>query len=123
MRDPLISMALLATLNGPGLPTVVLNISERFQFCVDAGAAAAIQFFDELTSIGLHDHIAESMHLFLCASPSTTDADPNRCSVPGLPQQYADAFAAGYLGRIQQQLRVFHKAGDHSAAARSMVTH
>lgn len=111
MRKPIDKKALLVALGGPDLPPVVLNIPERFQFCVDAGAAAALGFFDELTVVGLHDHIALSMHMFMCAMRSTTDRVAGGPMTPIAKQECTDAFAAGYLGRIQQELRLFRCAG------------
>lgn len=98
--------ALLENIAGVDHPPVALNIAARYQFCVDAGVAAAVGFFDNLTETGLHDHIAASMHSFLSVVrvPHAGGAD-----APALPHQScADAFAAGYLGRIQQELRLFH---------------
>lgn len=117
MSDSLKNPALLANLCGPSLAPVALNISGKYQFCVDAGASAALGFFDDLTAVGLHDHIAVSMHVFQrsvraasIASETLSGAAMQACS---------DAFAAGYLGRIQQELRLFHgedcRTGQHDA--------
>lgn len=106
MRDLFEQAALLVNLAGAGLPPVALNISAQYQFCVDAGVVAAEGFFDGLADIGLHDHIALSMHVFMRSVRSGTAfaGDVAPVTVPGC----TDAFAAGYLGRIQQELRLFH---------------
>lgn len=77
----------------------------QYQFCIDAGVNAAEGFFDDLTAMGLHDHIAFSMHAFM----GVAHAAAASCNMPPLTSQgCTDAFAAGYLGRIQQELRLFH---------------
>lgn len=108
MRKVIERPATLVNLGGPSLPPVVLNISMRFQFCVDAGAAAAVGFFDAHTSVGLHDHIAMSMHLFMSSMRTTADRLASVPMSPGVTQECTDAFAAGYLGRVHQELRLFH---------------
>jgi hypothetical protein len=98
--------ALLVNLAGAHMPPVALSVSSKYQFCVDAGVLAATAFFDDLAAVGLHDHIACAMQVF-ASSPSmgwvATNARP-----PSQMQACIDAFAAGYLGRVQQELRLFH---------------
>lgn len=108
--------ALLANIAGPHLPPVALNISSQYQFCVDAGASAAMGFFDDLAAVGLHDHIAYAMHVFTSSVAAGMAATGDYA--PAKMQACADAFAAGYLGRIQQELRMFHgeDAGRNTAA-------
>lgn len=108
MRKGIERPATLVNLGGPALPPVVLNISKRFQFCVDAGAAAAVGFFEAHTAVGLHDHIAMSMHLFMSSMQTTADRVASVPLSPGVTQECTDAFAAGYLGRVHQELRLFH---------------
>jgi hypothetical protein len=112
MRKGIERPATLVNLGGPALPPVVLNISQRFQFCVDAGAIAAVGFFDCLTVVGLHDHIALSMHLFMRSVRSTADNLGEMPPTPKAAQDCTDAFAAGYLGRIQQELRLIRRASE-----------
>lgn len=114
MRNVPAQPALLINLGGPDLPPVVLNISDRLQFCVDAGASAAVSFFDDLTAVGLHDHIALSMHAFM--QPARAYLVANEYLSPSTLQACTDAFAAGYLGRIQQELRLFR--GEARCASR-----
>ena len=98
--------ALLANLGGAHLPPVALSISSRYQVCVDAGVSAATAFFDDLAVVGLHDHIACAIEVFTASvragMAATGDSSPQRL------QAFIDAFAAGYLGRIHQELRLFH---------------
>lgn len=101
--------ALLANIAGAHLPPVALDISAQYQFCVDAGASAAVGFFDDLAAVGLHDHIALSMRAFSSSVGAGMAATGNYA--PAKMQACTDAFAAGYLGRIQQELRVFHGEG------------
>ena len=118
MRDSFEQAALRANLAGAGLPPVALNISVQYQFCVNAGVAAAEGFFDGLADIGLHDHIALSMHVFMRSvrAGAALAGDVAPVTVQGC----TDAFAAGYLGRIQQELRLFQEegccTGQHDAA-------
>ena len=98
--------AFLVNLAGAHLPPVALSVPAQYQFCVDAGALAAVCFFDDLASAGLHDHIACSMQVFT-ASAGMGEGATNARS-PAARQACIDAFAAGYLGRVQQQLRLFH---------------
>lgn len=108
--------AFLTNLAGAHLPPVALSVSSQYQFCVDAGAAAAVGFFDDLAAAGLHDHIACSMHIFTSSVQQGVGALEVR--FPGTLQACTDAFAAGYLGRIQQELRLFHgeRSGRNQAA-------
>lgn len=105
MTNPTEKCAVLLTAGEEGLPVIALAVPVEFQFCVDAGAAAAYRFFDDRTTVGLHDHIAVSMQAFM-HSIRTTHA-PCAQLIPGAVEWngYTDAFAAGYLGRIQQELR------------------
>lgn len=102
MKQP----AFLTNLAGAYLPPVVLSVSSQYQFCVDAGALAAVCFFDDLNGVGLHDHIACSMEIFTSTVQQSVVA--LEAHFPGTLEACTDAFAAGYLGRIQQELRLFH---------------
>lgn len=109
MRNQSQQQASLVNLAGPHLPRVVLSVSSRYQFCVDAGALAATAFFDDSAVVGLHDHIACSMEVFaasVCVGMTATDGNASASM-----QAFIDAFAAGYLGRVQQELRLFHGEG------------
>lgn len=109
MFKPSQQPALLPNLAGPHLPPVALTVPAQYQCCVDAGAAAAVGFFDDMAACGLHDHIACAMHAFTstvrAGMAATGDASAGRM------QACIDAFAAGYLGRIQQELRLFRGDG------------
>ncbi|MET3134767.1 hypothetical protein AAKU55_005069 [Oxalobacteraceae bacterium GrIS 1.11] len=116
MRDFLQPPALLVNLAGSNFPPVALSVPAKYQFCVDAGVSAAVGFFDDLAVVGLHDHIACSMHVFTSSMrdgmAATGDLSPAKM------QDCIDAFAAGYLGRVQQELRLFHgeRVGRNQAA-------
>jgi hypothetical protein len=83
-----------------------LSVAAQHQFFIDAGAAAAEGFFDDLAVVGLHDHIALSMQIF--TSSVRVGMPAMRDDSSATMQSCVDAFAAGYLGRIQQELRLFH---------------
>lgn len=106
MLNQLHTSALLENIAGVNLPPLDLGISSQFQFCVDAGASAAGAFFGNLSDFNLHDHIAYALQSFTASvgvgmtACGTYDATKVQACI--------DAFAAGYLGRIQQELRLFH---------------
>lgn len=102
--------ALLENLGGTHLPPLALNVSAELQFCVDAGASAAACFFDDMTAVGLHDHIAVSMQGFLLTLESAIANNSTTSSLwlSERKQRCIDAFGAGYLGRIHQELRLIH---------------
>lgn len=106
MRNRISQPALLENLGGSHMPPVALSVAAQYQFCVDAGVAAAVGFFDDLTAMGLHDHIAMSLHAFMRAARAGLVVPDDFSSLSA--QGCTDAFAAGYLGRIQQELRLFH---------------
>ena len=110
MNRFLMGGAVLTNLAGSHMPPVLLSVSAQYQQCVNAGASAARSFFDDMTTVGLHDHIACSMQLYF-ASLAASSANPTEQKSAQL-QQCVDAFAAGYLGRIQQELRLFHGESD-----------
>lgn len=103
--------ALLPNLDDSPLSPEALSVPRELQFCVDAGVSAAACFFDAMTAVGLHDHIAESMQAF---TRSIDDVIAHEAALAGHwlirhKQRCVDAFGAGYLGRIQQELRLFHR--------------
>lgn len=116
MRDINQQPALLTNLGGAHLPPVALNVSATYQFCVDAGMVSAEEFFDDLTAVGLHDHIALSMHAFMRSVRSHITGAGEQITLTD--QGCTDAFAAGYLGRIQQELRYFRDGGTDGRAWR-----
>lgn len=107
MTDTTCKAAVLPHLSGIQLPALSLSVSAQFQFCVDAGAASAVCFFDDMTSVGLHDHVALSMHAFVASFDAGAPIDVFGQLLRTSRQACIDAFAAGYLGRIQQELRLF----------------
>ena len=116
MTNPTKKCAVLLTPGGEVLPVIALNVPVELQFCVDAGAAAAYRFFDDRTTVGLHDHIAASMQAFM-HSMRLTQAPCVRLAPEAVGWQgYTDAFAAGYLGRIQQELRCIRSRAQGGAA-------
>jgi len=91
------------------LPSMVIDVPAELQFCVDAGACAAAYFCADITKVGLHDHIAVSMHAFMLSLESSiVAASPkNGQWLCERKQHCIDAFGAGYLGLVQQELRLF----------------
>jgi len=103
------SSATLPHIAGTNFPPLELDISSKFQFCVNAGAAAAAGFFDNLSDLSLHNHIAYSLKSFMASIGAGLAATGKH--EPFTMQSCTDSFAAGYLGRIQQELRLFHGDG------------
>lgn len=115
MRETNAKAAVLPNAPGTEPPALPLAVAARFQFCVDAGAASAVCFFDDMTTVGLHDHVALSMHAFMASLEGGPSASPMGELLRANREACVDAFAAGYLGRIQQELRLF-KPGRVDAA-------
>lgn len=118
MRDSHSFNALLPNLRDSHLPPEALSVPGELQFCVDAGVSSAACFFDAITAVGLHDHIAVSMQAFLrsldCAIAH--EAGSNQQWLVERKQRCVDAFGAGYLGRIHQELRLFHSSATEASA-------
>lgn len=95
--------AFLPDLNG--VPSsIALAINARYQFAVTCGAQSATAFFEEDQAISLHAHLPASLAFF---------TEQARLGAAALGLDYidyikpcTDAFVAGYLGRIQQELRI-----------------
>jgi hypothetical protein len=86
------------------LPHVALPIDARYQTAVTCGAIAASAFFLEHESVTLHVHLPASLHYFLQQTRLAASAlgiESGQTS-----QSLSDAFVAGYLGKIQQELRI-----------------
>lgn len=103
MHKPNFQQATLPHPSGAHLPHVTLSIDARYQFAVTCGAQAAMVFFEEDQAITLHAHLPASLAYFLTRSrlfAAALGADFSDSA-----KACADAFVAGYLGRIQQELR------------------
>lgn len=98
--------AVLPNLTGANLPPLDLGVSSQFQFCVDAGASAAAASFGNLSDFNLHDHIAFALQSFAASVGAGLAAAGDLDQIK--MRSCTDAFVAGYLGRIQQDLRLFH---------------
>ena len=104
------SVAQLENLGGAHLRPVALSVSDEFQCCVDAGAAAAACFLVvDAEFIGLQDHSALAVRRFKTALERSIVAGAGihgparrRAIMPRLLACVA-AFEAGYLARIQQE--------------------
>lgn len=103
MNTQLNQHAFLPDFNGAP-SSIVLTIDARYQFAVTCGAQSATAFFDEDHAISLHAHLPASLAFF---------TEQARLGAAALGLQYSDyakacsdAFVAGYLGRIQQELRI-----------------
>lgn len=102
MHNQLHTSALLENIAGAKLPPLAVDIPAQFQFCVNAGAAAASNFLADSSAVLMHDHIALAPRSFAgsvgAGMAATGDYDPEKMI------DCRDAFTAGYLGRLQQAL-------------------
>lgn len=89
--------------NGAHFPETILTIEARYQFAVTCGAESATAFFSEHSEITLHRHLPVSLDYFL--SQARQGATALGVDWQGVDKLVTDAFLAGYLGRIQQELR------------------
>lgn len=88
-----------------GAPSkIILPIDARFQFAVNCGAESATVFFYEHPEITLHAHLPVSLEYFL--QQARRGAAALGVDWEGRDREITDAFLAGYLGRIQQELRI-----------------
>lgn len=110
--------AYLPHINDKHFPEVILPIDARFQFAVTCGAQSASAFFEEDDAISLHAHLPASLAFF---------TEQARLGAAALGLQYSDyakacsdAFVAGYLGYIQQELRVMRPCKQSAPHASAM---
>lgn len=96
--------ATLPSIVGRHFPPDVLTISADFQFCVDAGVRSAAYFFKEPNIRSLQDLMAASVRAFINKLKQLLAEQGD--SRPFNQQYFIDAFVAGYLGRIQQELEI-----------------
>jgi len=104
MRTHLNQTAYLPNPVGANLPHVSLSIDARFQFAVTCGAESATAFFYEHPEITLHAHLPVSLGYFI--QQAKQGAVALGVDWQGRDKEITDAFLAGYLGRIQQELRI-----------------
>nr|WP_315467282.1 hypothetical protein [uncultured Undibacterium sp.] len=103
MNTQLNQHAFLPDFNGAP-SSISLTINARYQFAVTCGAQSASAFFEEDDAVSLHAHLPASLAFF---------TEQARLGAAALGLDYSDyikpctdAFVAGYLGRIQQELRL-----------------
>jgi hypothetical protein len=89
--------------NGAHFPETILTIEARYQFAVTCGAQSATAFLNEHPEITLHTHLPVSLDYFL--NQARQGAMALGVDLQGVDKLVTDAFLAGYLGRIQQELR------------------
>lgn len=115
MPKSLSPRALLRATGEPHLPVLELEVSDQFQFCVDAGVNSAAELLAHLPRVALHDHVSLSLSAFResveigMAASGAPDARLLRACV--------DAFTAGYLGHLQRYLMQAQGVNGPSASA------
>lgn len=96
------AFAYLPHLAGGHLPPLELATSAHYQPYVTAGAAAACDFLANITCVRLQSHMAKA---FLAVSALLENDVTSFGMMPGASSHHcADAYLAGYLGRLQQEL-------------------
>jgi hypothetical protein len=115
MHKPAYQHATLQHLAGAHLPHVELAIDARYQFAVNCGAQSAVVFFEEDQAISLHAHLPASLAYFL--QESRRGALALGVDFSETAKECQHAFVAGYLGRIQQELRIMRPSQQHAASA------
>ncbi|MFZ6850076.1 hypothetical protein [Undibacterium sp. RuRC25W] len=95
---------------GKQFPPTELNIDAFYQGAVNCGIRAAQAFFNEDEAINLHAHLPACLHHYLnVLRESCAALKPSESVWLQHEQASRDAFCAGYLGRIQQELRIMHR--------------
>lgn len=104
--------AYLPPLNDKFSTEISLPIDARYQFAVTCGAQSASAFLEEDDAISLHAHLPAYLAFF---------TEQARLGAAALGLQYGDyakactdAFVAGYLGCIQQELRQMRPPSSHA---------
>jgi hypothetical protein len=105
-------IATLPNLSGANLPPVALSIDARYQFAVNCGAQSAMVFFEEDQAITLHAHLPASLAYFM--RQSRLGAEALGIDFSETAKECSNAFVAGYLGRIQQELRLMRPSPPQS---------
>jgi hypothetical protein len=104
MHKPNQQQATLPHPSGAQMPHITLPIEARYQFAVNCGAQSATVFFDEDQAITLHAHLPASLGYFL--RQSRLGAAVLGVDFSESAKACTDAFVAGYLMRLQQELRI-----------------
>ena len=121
MSDSSFQCATLPDPAGAGLPAMTLPVDARYQQAVDCGVRAAQAFFCEDDAISLHAHLPACLHHYL---QMVRQACALLASAETVWQQHEqasrDAFCAGYLGRIQQELRLLRPSPPRQRHAAAM---
>ncbi|MFZ6774298.1 hypothetical protein ACO0LB_16435 [Undibacterium sp. SXout7W] len=121
MFKPAYQAATLPPLVGTHSPVTELPIDARYQQAVDCGVRAAQAFFCEDDAISLHAHLPACLHHYLqmvrqaCALLALAETVLQQHE-----QASRDAFCAGYLGRIQQELRLMRPSPPRQRHAAAM---
>ncbi len=83
-----------------------LAISAHYQPYVTAGAVAACDLVSSITCVRLQDHMEQ---VFSALSALMASHKQAFGTMPGAsPHHFADAYLAGYRGRLQQDLMLLH---------------
>ncbi|MBI3283421.1 MAG: hypothetical protein HYZ65_01015 [Burkholderiales bacterium] len=118
MFNPSHQPAILPNISGAHLPPLALPVDACYQGAVDCGIRAAQAFFNEDEAVSLHAHLPACLHHYLqlvrqaCAVLEFSETVWQQHE-----QASRDAFCAGYLGRIQQELRSMRAPPPQHAAA------
>lgn len=121
MLNTAFQAANLPNLAGTHLPPLELPVDASYQSAVDCGMRAAQAFFNEDEAVSLHAHLPACLHHYL---QFLRQACALLVSAETVWQQHEqasrDAFCAGYLGRIQQELRLMRSSPPRQRHAAQM---
>ncbi len=98
-----------------------LPVDVRYQFAVNCGAQSAMVFFDEDQAITLHAHLPASLGYFI--QQTRRGAAALGVDFSEMSKACTNAFVAGYLGRIQQELRIMRPTHQHAANSNQTAFH
>jgi len=121
MLNPSFRSATLPALAGADAPVLDLPVDARYQQAVDCGVRAAQAFLSDDGAISLHAHLPACLHHYL---QIVRQACALLVSAETVWQQHEqasrDAFCAGYLGRLQQELRLMRPSPPRQRHAAAM---
>lgn len=121
MNKPITPRAILPAIAGMHLPPVELTIDAHYQSAVDCGIRAAQAFFNEDEAVSLHKHLPACLHHYLqLVRQACILLEPVETVWQQHEQASRDAFCAGYLGRIQQELRLMRPPPSRQRHAAAM---
>jgi hypothetical protein len=121
MNKSMSNRAVLPAIADMHISAIELAIDAQYQSAVNCGILAAQAFFTEDDAICLHAHLPACLHHYLhVVRQSCALLELAECIWQQHEQASRDAFCAGYLGRVQQELRQMRPSSQHQHRAAAM---